>query len=74
MWGSAENSQDEILFAVGNKAYPAETHYFVISESNEIFFVNDSHKKELHKKCANREEVVSSVIELLKEWFPAKKI
>ena len=74
MWGSAESANDEILFVVGSKAYPTQTHYFVVDSGWTMFFLSDEHKKELHRECESATEVVSTVIELLKEWFPAKKI
>ena len=74
MWGSAQISENEVLFAVGSKAYPAEPHYFVIDSDYCLFFVNDMHKKEVYKQCADKNEIISEIINLLKEWFPAKKI
>ncbi len=71
-WGHYAMSDDETMFVVGNKAYPKEPHFFVISSDYTIYFLNDSHKKILHKQCDNLSHVTSEIIVLLKEWFPAK--
>ena len=71
-WGSAENDDGEAMIAVGSNAYPKQTQYFVVGKDNEVFLISDEHKKEMLRKCENDREVVECVIELLKEWFPAK--
>lgn len=71
-WGSAETDDEKILIVVGSTAYPMQTQCFVIGKRNEIFLVNDEHKKEILRRCETGREVIECVIGLLKEWFPAK--
>lgn len=71
-WGHCKMSDDETMFAVGNKAYPKEPHYFTITSDNIIYLLDDSHKRNLYKQCVDIVEVANGVIVLLKEWFPAK--
>ena len=73
-WGSAKNCEKEIVFTVGSKAYPGQTQYFVIDAENNVFMISNEHRKEIYRKCENEKEVVSCVIELLKNWFPPKGI
>lgn len=71
-WGSADHDNGEVLIAVGSTAYPKQTHYFIVDEDYDVFLITDEHKKELFRKCEDCIGVVKCVIELLKEWFPAK--
>lgn len=72
MWGSAQHSEHEVLFAVGSKAYPGRAYYFLVNDSNEVLFIAEGDHKELMGKCVDDKDVVPLVIKLLKEWFPAK--
>lgn len=72
MWGHYNMSDDETMFAVGNKAYPKEPHFFTVTSDYTICLLDDSHKRSVHKHCSDSIEVVTEVISLLKEWFPAK--
>ena len=60
------------MFVVGNKAYPGQIHYFTVNKSHEVHFISDNHSPILYKSFDTEQEVVSCIIELLKEWFPAK--
>jgi hypothetical protein len=71
-WGHYQMSDTEIMFAVGNKAYPKEPHYFIVTSDCVVFLLDDTHKQNVHKKCSDVTEVTNGVISLLKEWFPAK--
>ena len=71
-WGSCKTEDGDAMLVVGSTAYPKQTRYFVVGKENEIFLINDEHKKEMLRECENEREVVECVIELLKEWFPAK--
>ena len=73
-WGHYQMSDDEIMFAVGNKAYPKEPRYFTVKSDHSIFLLDDSHKRILHEQCSDVNGVTSGVIALLKEWFPAKQL
>lgn len=74
MWGHSMMSANEMMFAVGNKAYPKEPHYFTVTNTYVVNLLNDSHKRILYKECNDITEVAACVISLLKEWFPAKGI
>lgn len=71
-WGHHKMSADKTMFAVGNKAYPKEPHYFIITSDCVIFLLDDAHRQNVYKKCSDITEVTNGVIALLKEWFPAK--
>lgn len=72
MWGSDYFSDTEIIFAVGSKAYPRQPHYFSITAANTINLINDDNKRMMIKQCETSEDVIHCIIELLKEWYPAK--
>lgn len=72
-WGHHNISDKEIMFVVGHKEYPREPQYFVL-QSNTIYLLTDDHKKSVYKECDGEQSILSSVIELLKLWFPAKTI
>lgn len=71
-WGHYQMSDAEIMFAVGNTAYPKEPHYFSVTNNKTIFLITDSHKREEYKQCETIKDVTDGVITLLKCWFPAK--
>lgn len=72
MWGSDYFSETEIIFAVGSKAYPRQPHYFSITTEYTVSLINDDNKRTIIKRCETPADVVSCVIGLLKEWYPAK--
>ena len=74
MWGSAMHNDNEVIFAVGNKAYPKQPHFFSVTDTYKLNMIDDYHKRVLFKECADLSEVLSCIISLLKEWFPAKGI
>ena len=72
-WGHHNISSDEVMFVVGHKEYPKEPQYFLL-HNNTIYLLTDEHKKYVYKECDGEQSILSSVIELLKQWFPAKII
>jgi hypothetical protein len=72
LWGSVVHSETEVLFVVGSKAYPRQQNYFIINDNHEVLLIDDCHLKTIFAKCSDDQEVVATVIQLLKEWFPAK--
>ena len=73
-WGHYQMSETELMFAVGNTAYPGEPHYFIATTNYTIFLLTDSHRRTEYRQHIDTKEVTNSVIELLKEWFPAKQL
>jgi hypothetical protein len=71
-WGHHAISDGEIMFAVGNTAYPKEPHFFTVTSDNTVYLLSNDHKRNLHKQCVDIADVAAEVIVLLKEWFPAK--
>ena len=71
MWGTSPLNE-EILFAVGNKSYPREPHFFLLSTDLTVFIVQDDNSKLLLKHCDNNADVINCIIKQLKNWFPAK--
>ena len=71
-WGCTRHSETETLFAVGHKSYH-NVKYFVVSDD---FSVSDANGvlPVLVKKCADEDEVIRTVFELLKQWFPPKGV
>ena len=74
MWGSALYNNNEVVFAVRNKAYPKQPHFFSVTDTYTVNMINDYNKRILFKECEDLQDVLSCVISLLKEWFPAKGI
>ena len=73
-WGHYNMNDSEIMFAVGNKAYPKEPHYFIVSSNYSLCLLDNSHKKYIYKEYTDSPSVINGVIGLLKEWFPAKQL
>ena len=71
MWGTSPLNE-EMLFAVGNKSYPREPHFFLLSKDLTVSILENDNTKTLIKNCENNTSVVQCVIQLLKDWFPAK--
>ena len=76
MWGSDSCSDTKTVFAVGHKSYVGVVKYFTVDCFNESFNLNVLHSEgeTLVKQCSSTEEIVAGVVELLKEWFPAKGV
>lgn len=74
MWGHAVRDDGEVVFAVGNKAYPKQIHFFSITPTHTINLLDNLRCAKKLRDCVDKQEVVSSVISLLKEWFPAKGV
>ena len=72
MWGSADLSADEILFAVGNRAYPRQPHFFIISKNLGVSILEEDNSKTYIDHFSDNSSVATCIIGLLKEWFPAK--
>ncbi len=72
MWGHVEHAKGEIMFAVGNKAYKKQNQFFTITDTYAVNLIDNNHKRVLFKQCTDVSEVVSTVISLLKEWYPAR--
>ena len=72
MWGHAVRDDGEVVFAVGNKAYPKQPHFFSVTPTYTVKLLDNIRSSEKFKDCADSKDVLSSVILLLKEWFPAK--
>lgn len=72
MWGSAELTPEEMLFAVGNKGYPRQPHFFLLKNDLSISILENDNTKTFIQKCEDSSSVTKCVIQLLKEWFPAK--
>lgn len=72
-WGHHVINPDEVMFVVGHQEYPKSIQYFVL-KNNAISLIDDNHKKCMKKECENEKEVLSTVIGMLKVWFPAKNV
>ena len=78
IWGSNDSTDTTKVFAVGHKSYPRVEKYFMVeidtfSMTFDLSVLHDEGKT-LVKKCKDVKEVVSEVILLLKDWFPAKEV
>ena len=71
MWGTSPLNE-KILFAVGNKSYPREPHFFLLSNDLTVFILHDDNTQALLKHCENNTDVINCIIQQLKCWFPAK--
>ena len=66
--------ESECLFVVGNTAYPGKIQCFTVTDGFVVSMVNDKHKKCNIERFDDIQSMTSHVIQLLKEWFPAKTI
>ena len=71
-WGHTRHSETETLFAVGHKQYH-NVKYLIVGDDFAVYDVSGAHKV-LVMQCSSEEEVVSVVLEMLKQWFPAKGV
>ena len=71
-WGHTRHSETETLFAVGHKSYH-NVKYLIVGDDFAVYDANGVYKV-LVKQCANEDEVLREVYELLKQWFPAKGV
>ena len=72
MWGSSDLSSDEVLFAVGNRAYPRQPHFFIVTRNMSVLVLENDNSKTFIDNCMDNSSVANCIIQLLKEWFPAK--
>ena len=71
-WGHTRHSDTETLFAVGHKSYH-QLRYFIVGDDFSVYDVSGN-ARVFVIQCTNEDEVMSVVIEMLKQWFPAKEL
>lgn len=71
-WGYTRHSETETLYAVGHKSYHL-LKYFIVGDDFAVYDANGAYKV-LVKKCASEDEVIQTVYEFLKQWFPARGV
>lgn len=73
-WGCTRHSETEDLFVVGHKSYPRQVYCFTVSDDLKVCVVSREHRLDLVKSCKSESEVLKTLYELLKNWFPAKGV
>lgn len=71
-WGHTRHSETETLFAVGHKSYHL-LRYFIVGDDFNVYDANGSYKVPV-MRCNSEDEVMRLVLELLKQWFPARGV